>query len=101
MFFKLILFFFFLRINKLLECAVDCDFSYLLSVPSDFNDHGSHCGDGTYNDTAFAADVMLYLPEDVASTCIYTLCSLAASASSYEDPTASSLISNPSRLFDY
>ena len=95
MFFKLILFFFFLRINKLLGCASDCDFSYLLSVPSSFNSQGSYCGDGTYNDTTFANDAMLYLPSDVAATCIYTFCSLASS--SYEDLDASSLMNNLSK----
>jgi len=82
------------RINKLLGCASDCDFSYLLSVPSSFNSQGSYCGDGTYNDTAFAADVMLYLPSDVASTCIFTFCSLASSASAWLEPSASDLLGN-------
>jgi len=99
MFFKLIHFFFFLRINKLLGCASDCDFSYLLSVPSSFNSQGSYCGDGTYNDTAFAADVMLYLPSDVASTCIFTFCSLASSASAWLEPSASDLLGNLSKYY--
>ena len=43
----------------------------------------------------FANDAMLYLPSDVASTCIYTFCSLASS--SYEDLDASSLMNNLSK----
>jgi hypothetical protein len=69
-----------------------------LSVGSSFNSMGTECGVGSYNDTAFANNVVSYLPSDVASTCIYTLCSLAASASAYEEPTAESLLSDSSNF---
>ena len=82
----------------MLGCLNDCDFSYLLSVPSVFNNNGSNCSDGTYNDTIFSNDVIKYLPADVASTCIYTLCSLINSASSYADPDAASLLSDSSKF---
>jgi hypothetical protein len=77
----------------------DCDFSYFLSVPSVFNNYGTACGDGTYNDSTFANNVIKYLPAEVASTCIYTLCSLEESASLYTNPSASNLISDPSKIF--
>jgi len=86
------------RLNPLLGCLNDCDFSYLLSKPSVFNNNGLNCGNGTYNDTTFANDVILYLTAGVASTCIYTLCSLKESASAYTNPSASNLISDSSRI---
>ena len=86
------------RIDKLLGCKTDCDFSYILQVPSSFNSMGTECGVGSYNDTAFANNVVSYLPSDVASTCIYTLCSLINSASSYADPDAASLLSDSSKF---
>jgi hypothetical protein len=79
----------------LLGCLNDCDFSYLLSVPSVFNNFSTNCSDGIYNDTTFANYVVKYLPADVASTCIYTLCSLKESASAFTNLSASDLISDP------
>jgi hypothetical protein len=82
----------------LLGCLNDCDFSYLLSVPSVLNNYGSNCSDGTYNDTIFANNAIKYLPADIASTCIYTLCSLNQSAAVYTNPNASTLISDSSKM---
>ena len=83
----------------MLGCYEDCDFSYLLEVPSLFNNYGEYYGDGTYNDTTFANDVMLYLPSEVAASCIYTFESLAALEDAYSSPSASSLMNNLSNFF--
>jgi hypothetical protein len=83
----------------LLGCYEDCDFSYLLEVPSLFNNYGEYYGDGTYNDTAFVNDVMLYLPSEVAASCIYTFESLAAQLDAYSSPSASSLMNNLSNFY--
>jgi hypothetical protein len=85
----------------LLECYEDCDFSYLLGVPSHFNNYGEHYGDGTYNDTDFVDDVMEYLPPDIASTCIYTFESLEAEEEHYTSPNASYLMHNLSNFSKY
>ncbi len=78
------------------------DFSYLLSVPSVFNNFSTNCSDGIYNDTTFANDVVKYLPADVASTCIYTLCSLKESASAFTKKSLSesqfAIVFNTSKL---
>ncbi len=82
----------------MLGCYEYCDFSYLLGVPSLFNNYGEYYGDGTYNDTAFVNNVMLYLPSEVAAYCIYTFESLAALEDAYSSPSASSLMNNLSNF---
>ena len=80
----------------MLGCLTDCDFSYLLSEPSEFNGYGNHEGDGVYNDTEFANNVMIHLNYEAAQYCVYEFQSLY---DEYFNPSFSSLINDPSNNY--
>ena len=67
-----------------LGCQSDCDFSYILSVSSNFTLYSAN--DTTY----FANNAVMNLPADASSLCQYTFDSF----SKYSFPNASDLLNN-------